>query len=134
YVMPLRWVSEQNGQVGFPLFLYSGLVVFTLFSDVANRAPGLVLENVNLVKKVVFPLEILPLVSVFSALIYFVINFAVLLVFIALSPAPFSVDLPALLMMLIPFVLFLAGLSWFLAGLTVYVRDVQHFIGLLVSA
>lgn len=134
YIMPLRWVSEQNGQVGFPLFLYSGLVVFTLFSDVANRAPGLMMENVNVVKKVVFPLEILPLVSVCSALIYFFVNLLVLLAFVALSPGSLQIRVLPILVMLVPFVLFLAGLSWFLAALTVYVRDILHVIGLLVSA
>lgn len=134
YIMPLRWVAEQNGQVGFPLFLYSGLVVFTLFADVANRAPNLVMENVNLVKKVVFPLEILPLVSVCSAVLYFLVNLVVLLVFVALSSVSLSLSVFSILVMLVPFVLFLAGLSWLLAGLAVYVRDVLHLIGLLVSA
>lgn len=134
YVMPLKWASADDLQVSFPLFLFSGLVVFTFFSDVVNQAPATLLENVNLVKKVVFPLEMLCVAKVLVATLFFLINLGVFLAFLMFSGIyPDPVDLIYLLLV-VPFALFLIGLSWFLASLTVYVRDIMHITGIIVSA
>ncbi|MBV5280543.1 MAG: ABC transporter permease, partial [Actinobacteria bacterium] len=75
-VFKSRW-SNQGSMGEFVIMLFCGLIVFTVFSEVANRAPGVITGNPNYVKKVVFPLELLPLVSLgvamFNALISFVI-------------------------------------------------------------
>lgn len=134
YIMPLRWVGESPGDRGFPLVLYAGLVLFMFFADVAGRAPSLILENANLVKKVVFPLEILPVVSVLTALFFLGINLVVFLVFLAVTGSPPSPAWLWLPLIVVPLALLMLGLSWFLAALTVYVRDVNHVIGILISA
>ena len=134
YVMPLRWVAEESGGVGFPLFLYSGFLVFTFFADVVARAPTLVLENTNLVKKVVFPLEVLAMVSACTSLLFFAVNLGVFSVFLALLGPGLPWFAPVLLGLFIPFALFLIGVAWFLSALTVYVRDVTHVIGIFVTA
>jgi lipopolysaccharide transport system permease protein len=118
----------------FAVILFAGLIVFQLFSEVVNRAPTLVLSNANYVKKVVFPLEILPVVALGSALFHAVISFAVLLAF---KLAIFGV-IPAtallLPLVLAPFCLMVLGLAWFIAALGVYYRDINQFIGTLVTA
>lgn len=134
YVMPLRWVAEESGGVGFPLFLYSGLVVYTLFAEAIGRAPGLMLENQNLVKKVVFPLEILVLVAVLASLLFFIVNFIVFSAMMSVFGAGAPLHAPLVLLLVFPFALLLAGLAWFLSALNVYVRDVAHVIGIVVTA
>src|SRR5438046_1539463 len=82
-IFKARW-GEGAGEskVEFAIILFTGLIVFSLFSECINRAPGLVLNNVNYVKKVVFPLEILPWVTFCSALFHFAVSLGVLIVFL----------------------------------------------------
>lgn len=133
-VFKARWGNGSTGsQAEFALVLFAGLLVFNLFAECINRAPGLVLSNVNYVKKVVFPLEILPWVSLGSALIHFSVSFGVwLIAYILLIGLPhWTLVLSPLV--LLPFSLFVMGLSWGLASLGVYLRDVGQIIGIVVQ-
>ena len=80
-VFQIRWGQMTGSKAEFAIFLFAGLIVYNLFSECIDRAPGLILENVNYVKKVLFPLEILPWVTICSALFHTAINILVLLVF-----------------------------------------------------
>ncbi|MOA22388.1 Polysialic acid transport protein KpsM [compost metagenome] len=114
--------------------LFSGLIVFNIFSECINRAPGLLLSNVNYVKKVVFPLEILPWVTVGASLFHALISIVVWLVaYIAFFGLPHLCIL-LLPLVLLPFVLMVMGISWFLAALGVYLRDVTQVIGVVTTA
>ncbi len=133
-VFKARWGGAESGSTAeFALILFAGLMVFSLFAECINRAPTLVLANVNYVKKVVFPLEVLPWVSMGSALFHFLVSFGVWLVaFVILIGMPhWTVVLSPLV--IIPFVLFVMGLSWGLASLGVYLRDVGQVIGIVVQ-
>lgn len=134
YVMPLKWVVERGATVSFPLFLYSGFVVFSLFSEAVSTAPGLLLGQANLVKKVVFPLEVLPLASVTTSTLFFLMNLGVFMVALSVWGPGVAATWPYAVLFIAPLYCFLVGMSWFLAALTVYVRDVSHIIGLAVSA
>lgn len=128
-----RWSVESESKTEFALVLFSGLIVFNLFSECVTRAPGLILSNVNYVKKVIFPLEILPLITLFSALFHAMVS---LLVWVVAYGILFGVPPWTILflpLILIPFSLFITGLCWFLSSLGVYVRDVSHFIGILTT-
>ena len=117
----------------FAAKLFAGLIVYWVFAECVTRAPGLVVNNVNYVKKVVFPLEILPWVSLASALFHAGVSVGVLLLFygvIHLSLHWTVVLFPALLL---PLTLFALGASWFLASIAVFVRDVGQVIGILTS-
>src|SRR5690606_15495849 len=76
-VFKARWGTGSDSKTEFALVLFAGLIVFSIFSDCINRAPGLILNNPNYVKKVVFPLEILPFVSLLSAFYHASISLAV---------------------------------------------------------
>jgi len=130
-VFKARWNAGSDSKTEFALVLFAGLIVFNLFSECFNRAPGLVLANVNYVKKVVFPLEILPWVSLGSALFHsFVSLFVWLLFYLFFFGIP-PITALALPFILIPLILFTMGISWFLAALGVYLRDTAQFIGIL---
>jgi len=117
----------------FALLLFTGLILFNLFSECLSRAPGLVLANVNYVKKVIFPLEILPLVSLGSALFHAGISFLVLLTFLLVIDHPIHWTLICLPIIVLPLLLLTIGLSWMLASIGVFVRDIGQFIGLVLT-
>jgi len=132
-VFKARWEGGSGSKTEFALVLFAGLLVFNLFAECLNRAPGLILGNVNYVKKVIFPLEILPLVALGSAAFHFLISLAVWLVFYLMFfgiPSPSILQLP---LVILPLVLLTLGLSWFLASLGVYLRDVAQIIGVVTT-
>lgn len=132
-VFKARWSGGGESKAEFALVLFAGLIVFNLFAECFNRAPGLVLANANYVKKVVFPLEILPWVAVGSTLFHALISVGVWLLFYLLViglPHPTILLLP---MVLLPLLLLMAGLSWALAALGVYLRDVAQLATLFTT-
>lgn len=134
-VFKARWGSGgSESKAEFALVLFAGILIFNLFAECINRAPSLILSNPTYVKKVVFPLEILPWVSFGAALFHTFISLAVWLFF---SFAVFGVPpLTALLfpLVLLPLTLMTMGLSWLLASLGVFLRDVSQVIGILTTA
>ncbi|SFU72912.1 lipopolysaccharide transport system permease protein [Nitrosomonas eutropha] len=132
-IFKARWNTGSDSKTEFALVLFAGLIVFNLFAECINRAPGLILSNVNYVKKVVFPLEILPFVALLSALYHALISLVVWLVaYLATFGVP-HVTLLFLPLVILPFCLFIMGLSWALASLGVFLRDVSQFIGVLTT-
>lgn len=131
-VFKARWGSGDGGGVEFAIFSFAGLVAYTWFADVVARAPRLVLEQPNLVKRVVFPLPLLAWVAVGSGALSLLVNSAVLLVAaVAAGYAHLTaVWLPLVWLPLLPLML---GLAWFLSALGVYLRDVGQVIGLVLS-
>lgn len=132
-VFRARWHAGSDSKVEFALALFAGLLFFNLFSECVTRAPSLIVGNVNYVKKVIFPLELLPVVALGSALFHFVVSLGVWLIFYLLffgAPHPQLVLLP---LVLLPFLLMTLGLSWLLASLGVYLRDVTQVIGVVVT-
>lgn len=76
-IFKMRWgVGGEESKAQFAVVLFVGMIVHGLFAEVLNRAPGLILSNVNYVKKVVFPLEILPVISMGAALFHGLITWA----------------------------------------------------------
>lgn len=139
-VFQSRWsgagtgVAAGGSQFEFAVVLYAGLLVFNLFSECIARAPSLILSNTNYVKKVIFPLEILPWVSLGSALFHLLIGFAVILVFIGLAGMPLHATallFPLILLTLLPMIM---GLSWLLSSVGVFFRDIGQIIGMLLTA
>lgn len=134
-VFKARW-GEGDGDGGkteFALVLFAGLIVFNFFAECANRAPSLIVSNVNFVKKVVFPLEVLPWVAVGSALFHSLVSLAVWLVAYILFFGIPQLSVFMLPLIMVPFLLFVLGLAWFLSALGVYLRDVSQFMGLITT-
>jgi len=132
-VFQARWGSHGESKGQFAVVLFAGLIVHALFAEVLNRAPQLVLGNVNYVKKVVFPLEVLPAVQLLAATFHAMVSVFVLLAAQWIFNG--SVPWTALLLPLValPLQLMTLGLAWMLASLGVFVRDVGQSILLVTS-
>ena len=126
------WEGNSENIFDFALILYTGLIVYFIFIDVVNRAPSLIVNNSIYVKKVVFPLHILPWVTAGSMIFHTCMNLAVLFVFYFLVNFYLNWTIIFLPIILIPFILLSVGISWFLSSLGVYVKDTTHVIGILV--
>jgi lipopolysaccharide transport system permease protein len=132
-VFKARWNVANDSKTEFALVLFSGLLVFNLFSECISRAPNLILGNANYVKKVVFPLDILPWVTLGSALFHTVISLVVWFLAYGIFfgiPHATALWLP---LIFLPLVLFTMGLSWALASLGVFLRDVSQLIGVVIT-
>lgn len=130
-VFKARWSGGSDSKTEFALVLFAGLIVFNLFSECLNRAPMLIISNVNYVKKVIFPLEILPIITLGAAAFHFLVSFIVWLIFYAIffGIPPATIFLMPIIMM--PLILLIVGLSWLLASLGAYLRDVGQIIGMI---
>lgn len=118
----------------FALILFSGLILFGLFTEVVNRAPSLIVSNANYVKKVVFPLEILPVVATGSALFNAAVSLGVLFIFMIFIKGGIPATALLLPLIIAPLLLLTLGLGWFLAAFGVYVRDIGQLLGPLTTA
>jgi len=132
-VLKAKWPNSSESQFEFALILYCGLIVFNLFSEFLSRAPNLILENVNYVKKVIFPIEILPVILLGSALFQALINYGILLVFCLIFYGSLQWTILLLPLILMPFLLLLLGLGMALSSLGVYIRDIGQFIGVIIT-
>ncbi len=130
-----RWggVGVEESKTQFAIVLFVGMIVLGLFSEVVNRAPTLVLANVNYVKKVVFPLEILPLIVMGAALFHAMISLAVLLSAFFLLNGYLHWTALLLPLVLLPLLILIMGLAWILASLGVFLRDVGQFVTILTT-
>ncbi len=135
-ILPSRWPNsaEDKSLGSFALTLLAGLIPFTVFSEVVARSPMLVLSVPNYVKRVVFPLEILPVVALASSLIHSLVAVSVFLVGSLVFRGGISPLIWMLPLMYLPLVLLCLGVAWFLASLGVYIRDVGQVVGFILQA
>lgn len=132
-VFNARWGGQIESKSQFALFLFSGLIQFNFFSESVNTSALSILGNENYVKKIIFPLEVLPLVSCSVSLFHFCLSFLVWFVGYTLIiglPSVFIVFFPLLFF---PFILFIVGLSWFCSSLSVYLRDLPYILSLFCT-
>lgn len=130
-----RWggVDGNDSKTQFAVVLFAGMIVLNLFNEVINRAPSLILSNVNYVKKVVFPIEILPVISVCAALFHAFISLAVLLLAFLIFNQYLHWTVIFIPLVILPLIVIITGLAWILASLGVFLRDVSQTIGVLTT-
>ena len=134
-VFKARWgVDAAESRITFALLAFIGIIIHDMFAECTNRAPSLILNNANYVKKVVFPLEILPWVAMGSTLFHAGVSLLMLM----LAHFLFNNALPwtALFFPIVisPLVLVIMGVAWFLSALGVYIRAVGHTVGVFTTA
>jgi lipopolysaccharide transport system permease protein len=134
-IFEAKWgTSESTSKVEFALLLFTGLFVFNVFSEVVSRAPGLIIANTNYVKKVVFPLEILPIVTLGSALFQAFISYGILLLAMLVLTGDFYWTALLFPIIILPLILISLGLAWLLASLGVFIRDIGQIISIVIPA
>jgi lipopolysaccharide transport system permease protein len=133
-VLQARWEGSADGGAGFALRLFAGMLLFGIFAECLNEAPGLLLQSQSFLKQVLFPSEILAWVSLLSALWRFAMGFALLLVAQLLAigaPPPSALVLP---LVLVPVALLALGSSWLVSSLGVFLRDLAQIVTVFTSA
>jgi lipopolysaccharide transport system permease protein len=127
-ILKQRWGSVEAGPMNFPLNFIAGMLPWLAFNEALGRSPNAVMEHRTLVKRVVFPIEIVPVNVTLAGLVS---EFFGSLVFLAvLLAVRHSVPMTVLYLplILVPQILLTVGLCWFLAGLGVFLRDVGQFL------
>lgn len=132
-ILQARW-SSTDSTADYALMLFAGLIVFNAFSEVLSRSPTLITGNPNFVKKVVFPLELLPVITVAAAMLHALIGIAVWLLGYSLLTGVPSASAALFPLVFISFIPVLLGLGWLLAALGVVFRDTSQITGLLIHA
>lgn len=118
----------------FALILFIGIIAYNFFSECITRSPTIITSNPNYVKKVVFPLGILPVVYVFSAFFNMFLTILVWLVgYVVISGIP-HITILYLPLILLPLLIYSLGVSYFLASLGAYIRDINQLTGLVATA
>lgn len=132
-VFKMRWnIGGEETRSQFATVLFVGIILHTILAECLTRAPNLIASNVNYVKRVVFPLELLPIATMGAALFHAVISFSVLLIALLFLNAGLNWSILLTPLVILPFVLLLLGISWMLAAIGVYLRDVGHVMTVLV--
>lgn len=130
-IFGMRWnIGGDIDRSEFALNLFAGMLVYGLFAESLSNAPQTIVSHVNYVKKIVFPLELLPLSSVCATLIHSLAGILVLIVCRTIVLGSIPLHTLAIFPALLPLLLMTTGLAWFLAALGVYVRDTGQLIGI----
>jgi len=131
-VLRARFGADRSS-TGFALYFLAGMLPWLAFSEPAGRAPHVVLEHRNFVKKLIFPLETLPVNQVVAGLVTEVFAAGVFLAALLILRGSVPATVAWLPVLLIPQLLFTLGICWFLAGLGVFVRDLGQIMGFLLT-
>lgn len=133
-IFKARWgVSVGEGKGAFAVIMFCGMTMYNLFSEAVSGSCSVVVSNSNLVKKVIFPLEILPLAQTLSTFILGLAWFVLLFFGAYFILGALSWTMLLLPLVLLPLVLFTLGVSYVIASLGVYVRDTQYAIGVVLQ-
>lgn len=128
-VFEARWGLATGNKAMFALAIFSGLVFYTFFAECALKAPGLMLANPGFINKVVFPLEVLPVVSALATLFNALASMIVLCLAAWVLTGHLYVTVPYAFAMLLPLLVICIGVGWLLSAVGVYIRD----IGLIIA-
>ncbi|WP_290749340.1 ABC transporter permease [Henriciella sp.] len=137
-----RWVVPEtdeaaaaatSGTFGFATLLFCGLILHAFLAEIISASPRLILQNKNYVKRVVFPLEILPMVITGTAVFHFLIKLVVLLGFVLVINHTLPITALLAPLVFLPLILMGVGLAWMFSALGVYLRDLNQIITPLLT-
>jgi lipopolysaccharide transport system permease protein len=130
-----RWGgATQGGTAEFAIMLFAGLIAYNYFSECVTRAPSTIVQNPNYVKKIVFPLHWLPIISLGAASFQACVSLFVLAASLLVVRGQIPWTFIAFPLVALPLVLLTAGVTWLLASLGVFLRDIGQIVGVAVSA
>ncbi|HEY3777891.1 MAG TPA: ABC transporter permease [Rhizomicrobium sp.] len=131
FILKVRWPGHHNTPIETALLYFVGLTFYDFFMESVSTAPGLMVDNVNFVKKVVFPLEILPCAALGASLVRLGVTSAILLSFFLVIRGIPPLATLAVPLVIAPFALLVLGAVWFLSAFGAYVRDLRQLMGVL---
>ncbi len=132
-VMRVKWGVAGQDNIEFGIILFAGLLLHGMLAEVVIGAVGLITGNPQYVKKVVFPLPLLSLVSLGNAVFHMLLGVLILIAMFLFTGGSLHWTVLLAPIVLLPFVVFLLGMSWFISALGVYVRDLSQFMGVIVT-
>jgi lipopolysaccharide transport system permease protein len=124
--------SPSHGQ--YALILFAGLILHSFLADILQKAGQVIIQQANLVKKVVFPLHVLPAVVVFASLFQIAVSATVLLLALLVSGQSPYLSWFSLPVLILPLVILGLGVAWMLGALGVFLRDLNQIMGWIVMA
>lgn len=132
-VFQARWGSVNESKTFFALNLFVGMILHGLLAECMNRSTGVLQQHSNFVKRIVFPLRLLPVVLLMSALFHALISMLILVAAHSLISQSLHWQVIGLPLLLLPLLLFTLGLSWGLAALAVFLRDLGQLMPMLTT-
>ena len=126
-------LGPEYGGINFAIWLMSGMLPWLLFAEIVGRSPGAVLEQASLIKKTVFPSEILLVAHVAAALVNHFIMVAILLIILGATGLWIGWTVLWVPVYLAGVIVFALGLAWIVSSLNVFLRDVGQVVSLLLS-
>jgi lipopolysaccharide transport system permease protein len=134
-ILRTRWSTgiSDNSFAGFALTLFTGLIIFNVFSECVTAAPGLIVNNPNYVKRIIFPLEILPVSMLGSALLHSLVSLFVLFLGLILFKVNIYWTVMLFPLVYVPLIFLCLGMGWILSALGVFVRDIGQLVTIIVQ-
>jgi len=126
YIIGAKWPDTGGSHLGFAINIFCGLILHSFIAEILTRSPGLIPQNANYVKRIIFPLELLPGIVTTTALINMMIALVVFLSLLVMATNHVSASILATPIILIPVLFFGLGISFLLSGLGCYLRDIQQ--------
>ena len=126
-VFKAKWdIQVSDSKAEFALALFAGITIYSMFSEVISASPTIIVGNTNYVKKVIFPLEILTMTSIGTSLVQVFFNVVIIVIGKMIFMHFFDLTPLFLIVILIPLIFLLAGLSWIISSIGVFVKDMQQ--------
>jgi len=130
-IFQARWMHTGD-TLPFWLLLYAGLIPFNLFAETVSRAPAAVRSYPSYVKKIVFPVQVLPVVPLGAALVHGAFNLALLVAALAIT-GHLHAGMLLFPLALLPALLLAVGMAWFISAWGVFIKDMSQIVPMLLQ-
>lgn len=132
-IFKARWDQQvTDSKAEFALILFVGITLYNVFSETVGASPTLIITNVNYVKKVIYPLEILSMTSIGNSLVQLLFNLVIILLGKAIIIRHFDFMILFFPLVLLPLLLLVLGISWILSGIGVFIRDMRQAATIII--
>lgn len=133
-ILNVKWGTQEQTGPQFALYIYIGMIAFSVFSESMLAAPHVIISHRNMIKKIDFPIEILPWVHFFTAVCDALIGFTIwILAYFIINGVP-PVTVLLLPIVFLPFLLITMGLNWIVTASCVFVKDLTQIVQFGITA
>jgi lipopolysaccharide transport system permease protein len=130
-VFEVKWSIDTTSKFDFAIILFCGLNAFNMFAEVTNKSTVIIASNTNYVKKVIFPLGILPMAISLSALFNCIIGYFILVIANLILNGFISAYAYLIIFAIVPLIIFTIGISYIISGISVYLKDMNNIVNIL---